>query len=316
MTRAVWRLDRRGDGYPECVDQLAERAPATLWGLGDRALVAGLNPDASVTIVGARRSGRYGTGIAYELGYGAAVAGLIVVSGMALGCDSAAHEGALDAGGTTIAVLGNGPDVPYPRVKAGLHRRILRSGGAVIAEQPPGQAPQPGFFPARNRIMAALAGVSIVVEGAIRSGTRYTADEAGELGRQVAAVPGPVTSGLAALPNDLLHSGAAVIRDTQDLLDLMLGAGIVSVRDVGPALEPELAAALAAVEDGATTCDAIAQAVGLSGHAAAVALARLELTGYLAADHAGRYSRTVLRPPDEAEGGEEAGLQPPLPPAA
>jgi DNA processing protein len=293
----AWCVRRADPEFPQCLRELGDRAPETLHGVGARELLTEIDPASTVTIVGARRAGGYGRGVARELGHGAAAAGLVVVSGMALGCDSEAHAGGLDARGTTIAVLGNGPDLPYPRSKAPLYRRILAAGGAIVAEQPPGREPQPQFFPARNRIMAALAGLTVVVEGAIRSGTRYTAEEAADLGRQVGAVPGPVTSTLSELPNDLLHAGAAVIRDPQDVLDLLLGVGQAAVRRVGPALEPELAVALAAVESGSGTCDAVALETGAGGRDTAVALARLELMGYVEAEAGGRYSRTVLRVP-------------------
>lgn len=299
MSADAWTLERGDERYPECVLQLGGEAPATLHGVGCLELVAGLEPERAVTIVGSRRSGSYGLGVARELAFGAASAGLVVVSGMALGCDSAAHEGALEAGGATVAVLGGGADVPSPPSKRGLYRRILASGGAVVSEQPPGTRPFKASFPARNRIMAALGGVTVVVEGAIRSGTRHTAERAERLGRDVAAVPGPVTSSLSALPNDLLHDGAAVVRDAQDLLDLGIGVGMTSVRGTGSALEAELEAALLAVEQGSASCDAVARATGADGSAAAVALARLELMGYLRGDALGRYARTALTAPDQ-----------------
>jgi DNA processing protein len=235
--------------------------------------------------------------VARALGFGAASAGLVVVSGMALGCDSAAHEGALDAKGTTIAVLGGPADVPYPRSRSDLYRRILASGGAVVSEQPSGTETQPGFFPARNRIMAALAGWVVIVEGTHKSGTHHTVRKALNLGRELMAVPGPVNSSLSELPNQLLCEGALVVRDAQDLLDHVLGPGQTQVRGVGPELEPDLLEALTVVEAGATTCDAVAVELALDGTAAAVTLARLELLGYVAGDATGRYSRTQLTPP-------------------
>jgi DNA processing protein len=297
MTAPAWELHSESEDYPPCLRELGGRTPEVIYGLGHRELVRGVDPKRAVTIVGSRRSGTYGREMAKELGYGAAVAGMVVVSGMALGCDSWAHEGALDAGGETIAVLGNGPDMAYPRSKADLHRRILASGGAVIAEQPPGRPAEAWCFPARNRIMAALAGLVVIVEGAVRSGTRHTATEAENLGRQVAAVPGAVTNPLAGLPNDLINDGAAMVRDVQDLLDLGLGVGMVSVRGIGPPLDDPLKAALAAVEDGAASCDAVALETGADGHATAVGLARLELMGYVETDAVGRFARTNLKAP-------------------
>ena len=298
-----WRL-RPGEGsWPACLadlDEVGEGQPAVLHGLGRRELVEGVDPDRTVTIVGSRRSGTYGRGVARELGSGAAAAGILVVSGMALGCDSAAHEGALDAGGSTIAVLGGPADIPYPRSKEPLYRRILASGGAVVSEQASGAGVQPGFFPARNRIMAAFAGAVVIVEGSHRSGTSHTVRQAAKLGREVLAVPGPVNSSLSELPNELIREGARPVRDAQDLLDEMLGVGETQVRGVGPELEPELSEALLAVESGAATCDAVAMRLKTEGSAAAVALARLELMGYVTGDAVGRFERTQLIPPGSA----------------
>ena len=295
-----WRIFRGEEGWPQSLTELPavdEAEPQVLFGFGARDLLTEFDPDRTVTIVGSRRSGSYGREVARELGFGAASAGLLVVSGMALGCDSAAHEGALDANGATIAVLGGPADVPYPRSKEPLYRRILASGGAVISEQPSGTETHPSFFPARNRIMAALAGWVVIVEGAHRSGTQHTVKQAAKLGREVLAVPGPVNSSLSELPNELLSEGAPVVRDAQDLLDHVLGPGQTQVRGVGPELESELLAALIAVEGGAGTCDAVAMQLDLDGNAAAVALARLELMGYVAGSAVGRYSRTQLTPP-------------------
>ena len=299
MSRPVqWTVARGDDSFPDCLLELGAEAPSELYGLGPPELLAGIEPEHAVTIVGSRRSGGYGLGVARDLGFGAAAAGLVVVSGLALGCDSAAHEGALDADGSTIAVLGGGVDVPSPPSRERLYRRILAAGGLILSEYPPGTRPHRESFPARNRIMAALSGVTVVVEAAIRSGTRHTADRAQQLGRELAAVPGPVTSSLSALPNELIHDGAPMIRDVHDLLDLGIGIGRLDVRGTGPALEPGLERALLAVEAGGATCDAVALAAGLEGSAAAVALARLELMGYVRGDAVGRYSRTALRPPE------------------
>ncbi len=295
-----WRLERGSPDWPECLAELPavdEDEPGAIYGLGARELVTEADPARTVTIVGSRRSGSYGREAARELGFGAASAGLLVVSGMALGCDSAAHEGALDANGATVAVLGGPADSPYPRSKEPLYRRILASGGAVISEQPSGTEVYPAMFPARNRIMAALAGFVVIVEGAHRSGTQHTVKQAARLGREVLAVPGPVNSSLSELPNELISEGAPLIRDAQDLLDHVLGPGRTHVRSTGPELDADLHAALLAVEGGACTCDAVAIHLGVDGGVAAVALARLELMGYVAGDALGRYSRTQLGPP-------------------
>jgi DNA processing protein len=223
---------------------------------------------------------------------------MTVVSGLAFGIDGCAHRGALDAG-RTIAVLGCGPDVAYPNSHRSLWRQICEK-GLVISELPPGATPWRWTFPARNRTMAALAGMTVVVEAATRSGSLITTDLAADLGRDLGAVPGPVTSRASAGPNGLLAAGAHVIRDAQDVLDAMLGPGNRRIEHTGPILDPELEAVLAAVEAGEVTCDAVATATGLPSPTAAAALSRLELLGYLECSSVGVYARTLLSSPVRA----------------
>jgi DNA processing protein len=286
-----WACCRHGDPYPAGLRD-ADDAPWALIGRGDPGLLDGLEPFGAVTIVGSRRATSYGREVARELGRELAAAGMVVVSGFAFGVDGCAHRGAVEAG-RTIAVLGCGPDTAYPAAHRSLWRRICEK-GLVISELPPGAAPWRWTFPARNRIMAALAGMTVVVEAAARSGSLITADLAADLGRDLGAVPGPVTSRASAGPNALLAGGACLVRDAQDVLDAMLGAGVKRIERRGPALDPGLAAVLAAVEAGESSCDAVAAALGLSGSGAAAALARLELLGYLSCSSVGLYSRTLL----------------------
>jgi DNA processing protein len=293
---SAWAIGAESPEWPEGLAELGNRAPERLFGLGRREAVAGLRPGATVTIVGARRATPYGIQIARALGRDLAAAGLTVVSGLANGVDAAAHAGALEAGGVTVAFLAGGPDQPYPPRQRRLYAEILATAGAVVSEQPPGRPAERWGFPARNRLMAALAGMSIVVEAAEQSGSRITADEALGLGRSVGAVPGPVTSRLSAGANALLFEGASVVRDAQDVLDHLVGAGAPRVRGAGPALEDDLAEVLDAVEAGRSTPDAIAGAGG-DGRDVAVALVRLELMGYVRADPVGRYARTTLARP-------------------
>jgi DNA processing protein len=285
-----WACCRHGDLYPDSLRD-ADDAPWTLIGRGNPELLEGLEPFETVTIVGARRATSYGREIARELGRELAAAGMTVVSGLAFGIDGCAHRGALDAG-RTIAVLGCGPDVAYPASHRTLWRRVCEV-GLVISELPPGATPWRWTFPARNRIMAALGGMTVVVEAAKRSGSLITMDLAADLGRDLGAVPGPVTSRASAGPNGLLASGAHVIRDAQDVLDTMLGPGRRPINHLGPSLAPDLEAVLAAVEAGESTCDGVATVTGISGPGAAAALARLELLGYLTCSSLGTYSRTL-----------------------
>jgi DNA processing protein len=289
-----WACCRHSTLYPDSLLD-APDAPWALIGRGDPRLLDGLEPFGTVTIVGARRATSYGREIARELGQDLARAGMVVVSGLAFGIDACAHRGAIEAG-RTIAVLGCGPDVAYPASHRSLWRRICEC-GLVISEFPPGATPWRWTFPARNRIMASLAGMTVVVEAATRSGSLITTDLAADLGRDLGAVPGPVTSRASAGPNALLASGAHVIRGAQDVLDALLGPGGKRIEPVRPDLGPDMEAVLAAVEAGNSTCDAVATATGISGPAAAAALSRLELLGYLTCSSLGTYLRTLSSSP-------------------
>jgi len=292
-----WASCRHGDLYPAQLREAAD-APWALIGRGEPALLAELEPNGTVTVVGSRRATSYGREVARELGRELAAAGIVVVSGLAFGVDSCAHRGAVEAG-RTVAVLGCGADIAYPAAHRSLWRRIAEN-GLVLSELPPGASPWRWSFPARNRIMAALAGMTVVVEAARRSGSLITADLAADLGRDLGAVPGPVTSGASAGPNALLAGGACVVRDAQDVLDAMLGVGARRLDRGGPALDESLAPVLAAVEAGERTPDGVAAALGLDGPAAAAALARLELLGYVACSELGAYTRTSQPTPADA----------------
>jgi len=295
--RGAWAVCRCDPLFPPQLAELDDRTPPVLQGYGNSEILGRLRREETVTIVGSRRASAYGLEVAHELGRLLGAAGLVIVSGMAHGIDSAAHEGALAGGGATVAILAGGPDVAYPPSKRGLHRRIAAAAGAALAEHPPGTAPTKWAFPARNRIMAALAEMTIVVEAAEPSGSLITAREAMELHRSVGAVPGPVSSRTSAGTNGLIRDGAALVRDAQDVLDELLGVGVASIRRNGPPLDPTLHAALDAVERGAGL-DELVTALGLSAGDAAVALARLELLGYLRAAPDGRLGRTPLTPPE------------------
>jgi DNA processing protein len=287
-----WAICRHDARYPHGLGDATD-APWALVGRGDVTLLDDLEPEAAVTVVGSRRATGYGRQVARDLSRELSAAGLIVVSGLAFGIDACAHRGALDAGGPTIAVLGCGPDTSYPAAHRSLWGRIAET-GAVISELPPGATPWRWSFPARNRVMAALAGMTVVVEAAARSGSLITADLAAELGRDLGAVPGPITSRASAGPNELLAGGACVVRDAQDVLDAMLGAGVRPHARGGPPLDPAQAIVLAAVEAGAATADAVATAADLTAAEAATALTRLELLGYLSASAVGTFTRTTL----------------------
>jgi DNA processing protein len=293
----AWVTCRHHSAHPDALSDLGD-APPALFGRGAPELLGDLDLGDTVTVVGSRRPSRYGLEVARTLARELASAGLAVVSGMAMGIDSAVHEGALEAGGRTVAVLGNGVDIAYPPRSRRLYGEIVER-GVVIGELPPGTPARRWTFPARNRIMAALAAMTIVVEARERSGSLITAGMAEDLNREVGAVPGRVGASLAAGTNGLLRDGAHLIRGGQDVLDALLGPGADGLprAPAGPALEPELSSILDWIERGASSADAIARASQIEPEVLAGALVRLELTGYVRTDSFGRYERTSLQPP-------------------
>ena len=221
----------------------------------------------AVAIVGARACSVYGAQVARRLGRELAEAGVVVVSGLARGIDGAAHRGALDTDGHTVAVLGCGIDRDYPAAHAWLGRAIAER-SLLVSEYEPGVAPAPWRFPARNRIIAGLCAVTVVVEARERSGALITADFALEEGREVLAVPGEITSPLSAGTNELLRLGAAPMTRTADVLETF---GIV-VEERGVPRNPLLELLPA-------TADELVRATGRAPGDIAAALAELELSG-------------------------------------
>jgi DNA processing protein len=280
----ICRCDPR---YPPRLHDL-NSPPAVLHVAGGLERFLGLVAGECVGVVGARRASEYGLEAARALGRGLGCAGVTVVSGMALGIDSAAHAGALEVGGPTVAVLPGGAERPYPPGKRALYRRI-RAEGIALSELPPGAAVWRWSFKARNRIIAALSAMTVVVEGRERSGALMTANYCRALGRSIGAVPGRVTSPLAAGPNALLADGAAVVRGPQDVLDCLFGAGVRSVDDdERSALDPDLERVLEAVGEGHDSIAALGR-VGLTPDEGLAALSALELAGYVRREAGGRY---------------------------
>ncbi len=200
------------EDYPKMLLQVHDRP----YGLFERGVSEGIG-ERTVAIVGARRCTPYGQKMAYDLGYGLAKAGYTVVSGMARGIDGAAHQGCLDGGGQTVAVLGCGTDICYPKPNAGLYREILKK-GKVISEYSDGTQPLAEHFPARNRIISGLARQVIVVEAKEKSGSLITADFALEQGKDIYAVPGRCGDAMSAGCNRLIAQGAGVICSVEDYL--------------------------------------------------------------------------------------------------
>jgi DNA processing protein len=276
-------------GYPELLRDLPD-PPAVLHVLGDPAALRA--PDA-VAIVGARRASGYGAEVARALGRGLGVAGVPVVSGLAYGIDASAHAGALAGTAGPVAVVAGGADRPYPASSRRLHEQV-GARGAVVSELPPGTGVRRWAFPARNRIIAGLARVVVVVEAAERSGSLITADLATDAGRTVGAVPGRVTTPVAAGTNGLLAAGAAVVRGVEDVLDLLADCGFRHAAPPARELpaEPELRALLAAIDDGRATLAALAREQP-DADAVVQALAELEARGLVRRGFGGRYVRAL-----------------------
>jgi len=280
------------EGYPAGLASLDD-PPAVLYSLGEGDL-GRVDEEPAVAVVGSRRASPYGLDLAYSLGRGLGAAGLPVVSGLALGVDAAAHRGCIDGDGMPLAVLACGPDLAYPRRNRRLHQRV-RETGLVLSEMPPATRPFRWAFPARNRLMAGLARMTVVVEAAERSGSLITAEFAQDLGRTVGAVPGRVTSRTAAGANRLLQDGARVVVGAQDVLDELFGVGARLAREPErPSVAPELRRVLDAVEGGADV-QSIAAACGLSARDVRIALARLEAEGHVRRGALGGYERAMSR---------------------
>lgn len=280
-------------GHPGYPGRLAadHEAPAVVFSAGDPGAVEGRR----VAIVGTRQCTRYGREVAYELGRDLASQGVRVVSGLALGIDGAAHSGALAAGRSggsepaipaqaapPVAVVGSGLDVVYPKRHRALWKEVAGS-GVVLSEAPLGTPPEPWRFPARNRIIAALAEVVIVVESHMKGGSRHTVEAAEARGVPVMAVPGSVRSSASALPNALLSEGCHPVRDA---LDILVALDLSSPRtarapDPRPPPDPAAGAVLEAIGWEAASLEEIVVRSGRTPAAVSVSLAHLERDGWI-----------------------------------
>jgi DNA processing protein len=281
-------LPRTDPAFPHGLAAIFD-PPAGLFLRGEAS--AALLDEPSVAVVGARSCSPYGSQVARMLGRELAGAGLVVVSGMARGIDGEAHRGALEAGGRTVAVLGCGVDRDYPAAHRDLARRI-GEGGLIASEYAPGVEPAPWRFPARNRLIAGLAAVTVVVEARERSGALITADLALEEGREVFAVPGEITSALSVGTNRLLVLGAAPLTQVEDVLRSF---GIEQVEAPTPDVSKPAAQVLARLRDAPLGADELARVTELDAGALAAALSELEVAG-LVTEAAGVY-RAIARGP-------------------
>ncbi len=268
VDRAGWRwLDSASREYPVALNQIND-PPLGLFVKG------ALEPRPTVAIVGSRRATPYGIQVSRTLAENVARVGGTVISGMARGVDAAAHEGALSVGGKTWAVWGCGPDTIYPPEHAGLAEKIGET-GALLTEYLPGASPRRHHFPERNRIVAGLASVVVVVEAAARSGALSTARQALDEGRDVMAVPGSIFSEVSVGPNGLLRAGALPVTCAGDLLEA-LGLDGETPGMAGPDIE------MTHLELGeAVTADEWAQRIGKTVDIVQARLVEMEIRGMI-----------------------------------
>ena len=273
-------------GTPEFPALLSEIAnpPERLWARGDRSLLT----RTAIAIVGARDATREGREISYQIAADLVRSGIVVVSGLARGIDAAAHSGALDGGGTTIAVLGTGIDRVYPAENKELHERIAAQ-GLLLTEFEPGANPDLFHFPQRNRIISGLSRAVVVVEARDKSGSLITARLAAEQGRDVMAVPGTIVGGRNRGANALLRDGAKLVESAVDILQ-ELGIEEPSVSRHGPKGEGGRGGETVQVVE--FTVDQLAEQMKIPPGEVLALLLEWELTGEVQRIGSGRFRRS------------------------
>ena len=293
-----------GEDFPALLQEIPS-APAALFVVGE----PGLLWQPQIAIVGSRSASQGGLATATSFARALSAIGFVVTSGLAEGIDGAAHAAALDAGGTTVAVLGTGPDLVYPPRHRELAARV-RAHGALVSEFPPGTPGSPVHFPRRNRIIAGLALGTLVVEASLRSGSLITARNAAEAGREVFAIPGSIHNPLARGCHRLIRDGAKLVETVEEVaaelapLAQGLGAQLRERLAAEPhatapstrptrADDPDYAALLAALGHDAVGVDQLAARTGLPVPALASMLLMLELEGEVVAGGSGTYARRL-----------------------
>jgi DNA processing protein len=259
--------------FPRALLDLQGNAPSQLW---VRGRIGAIESPVMVAMVGTRRATPYGLRVAREMAGALARAGACVVSGMALGIDAASHRAALEAGGETIAVLGTGLDVTYPPAHRALQREIAAQ-GALVSELEPLWSGKKYTFPQRNRIIAALSAATIVVEAPARSGALNTAEHALQLGRHVAAVPGPIDQPSSDGSNRLIRDGALLLASVEEALSLVGLTPVARTPRVNP--DGDESRIWSALEGGPLDMDSLAARSGIPAVRCMRAVTTLELAG-------------------------------------
>jgi len=234
-----------------------------------------------VAIVGTRKPTAYGKEVTFNLAYKLAQKGIIIVSGLALGIDAIAHKAAIEAGGTTIAILANGLDSIYPASHRKLAQDIIDNGGALISEYPPGTPARDFQFLARNRIVSGLADAVVVTEAASRSGTLATVAHALEQNKEVFAVPGNITSPLSVGPNRLIQQGAHPVTNIDDILQVIAPQQLETQMTLNLGSNPQEILLIKLLQSGIRDGDALQQASQLAPHVFSQTLTMLEIQGLI-----------------------------------
>ncbi|HUX82849.1 MAG TPA: DNA-processing protein DprA [Halothiobacillus sp.] len=294
--------------YPELIKSLPD-APAALFAIGEARLL----DEPQLAIVGSRTPTSGGLSNARAFAQHLTRQGLIITSGLALGIDAAAHRGALAAQGPTIAVLGTGPNLVYPREHMRLTEEIVETGGLLVSEWPPGTPARKEHFPRRNRLISGLSEGVLVVEASLQSGSLITARLAAEQGREVFAIPGSIHNPLSRGPHRLIRDGAKLVETAQDILEELLPALGARLRQlprtfhgadaeggdagqkqeaIGP-LDPQHQQLLDLLGYDPRPADALIMASGLTPAEVSSILLMLELAGYVATLPGGLYTRTA-----------------------
>ena len=272
-------------GYPALLREIID-PPLALHFRGDLSLLQ--RP--CVAIVGSRRASPYGINAAATLARQLVSAGIVIVSGLARGIDAAAHQAALDSGGTTIAILGTGIDVVYPRSNVALFKRIERE-GLLLTEFAPGLPPKPENFPIRNRVISGISSGTVIVEATGRSGSLITARMAAEQGREVFAVPGSIFAQGTEGTHRLIQYGAKLVHDANDVLEELPG-GLTLQKTPDAQPEESLREVLSALSrDEGMHVDTLAAKLSQKAGAVSESLLQLELDGWIRALPGGRYLR-------------------------
>lgn len=249
-----------------------------------------------LAIVGTRKITSYGKSVTEMFASKLAEQGIIIVSGLAIGVDSVAHTACLDSNGITVAVLGNGVDICFPRENQKIYDRIVSEGGVIISEYPPGQEPTVGSFPARNRIVAGMSDGILVTEGAADSGSLITANFGLEFGRKVFAVPGPITSSLSAAPLRLIEKGAKLVVSPDDVIR-ELGIKVSDLpknKKVFEGLTPEEKKIIELIENESLSFDEIVRRLKLDPSKVGTVLSMMEIKGIIK-NLGGNYSIQTFR---------------------